>query len=279
MSAANTDPRNFIDEDKFPRLESLMVSRPVTFMRAGPRPSAAAATEMIYGDLFHVHKRGRGWVWGQMESGLTGRTFPGYVGWVRRSDLSDGFGEPTHKTTGISAPVFSKPDIKSHVKFCLPMNSVLMAEPVDNFFEFGPGYLHKEHALGLEQGSRHMDWISIAESLIGQPYIWGGVSSFGLDCSGLVQTALRTFGFDTPRDSDQQTELGQEIKVTDKLSGLKRGDLIFWKGHVGIMTSPSRLLHANAHHMMVAVEPLSTAQSRIAEIAGPITAIRRIDLN
>jgi len=150
-------------------------------------------------------------------------------------------------------------------------------EPAGDFLKTSTGYLHKEHIQTLSQASRHADWVSAAESLIGRPYIWGGISSLGLDCSGLVQTALRLCGLDAPRDSDQQAGMGESMSLSG-LDKLRRGDLIFWIGHVGIMTSQTRLLHANAHHMMVAAEPLSTARDRIRESAGPMTAIRRLKI-
>ena len=116
------------------------------------------------------------------------------------------------------------------------------------------------------------DWVAVAESLIGSPYRWGGRASTGLDCSALVQLALAVAGKPVPRDSGPQHDIGTALQ---RIDDLQRGDLVFWAGHVGIMQDGDRLLHANAHHMAVASEPLGVASRRIAAIAGPITALRR----
>jgi len=276
MSSLAADKRIFVDSSTFPRLETLTVSKPSTFMRAAPRPSGSAATEVIFGTRFHVHKTGRGWVWGQLESPLPGRLYPGYVGWVRRSDLSANSEQPSFKITALNAPVFSKSDIKSRVRFHLPLGATITGVSEDDYVRLDSGYIHKAHLALIDAPSTHPDWVAIAETLIGQTYVWGGVSSFGLDCSGLLQTALRVFGKDALRDSDQQAQMGEPVKIREDLSGLKRGDLVFWKGHVGVMISATRLLHANAYHMCVAAEPLAEAVNRIKQNAGPVTAIRRL---
>jgi len=272
MAASDPDPRNFIDKSQYPKIETLQVTAASTFMRRGPRPSAAAETELLYGTLFHVYKRGRGWVWGQAECQLPGSKYPGYVGWTRIRDLGPNLGRSTHKVTALSAPIFQQKDIKSPVVYHLPLASTFEGKRDGSFTKITDGYVHNNHISKISTPAHQNDWIAVAETMMGRPYVWGGVSSEGLDCSGLVQTALRVFGSDAPRDTDQQAGIGQAVKITNDLSGLKRGDLIFWKGHVGIMTSPSRLLHANAHHMMVASEPLVTAVKRI----GPVTGIRRL---
>lgn len=276
MTAELTDPRNFIDFKLWPRLETCRVSKPSSFLRSGPRTSSSAHTEILCGTLFHIHRKGRGWVWGQAECQLPGANLPGYIGWLRRSDLVKNTAPSTHKVSVLSAPVFSKANIKSRCDVHLPLNSTICAIPADEFLSWENKFLHKNHLAELSAPAKTADWVSIAESMIGRPYVWGGVSSQGLDCSGLVQTALRAFGSDAARDSDQQSCLGEPVKFTEDLLGLKRGDLVFWKGHVGVMTSPTRLLHANAHHMLVASEPLKTAVRRINKNAGSITAIRRL---
>ncbi len=110
---------------------------------------------------------------------------------------------------------------------------------------------------------------------LGAPYLWGGRDSLGLDCSGLVQQALYAVGAACPRDTDQQALLGESVPRSE----LARGDLVFWRGHVGMMLDETRLIHANAHHMAVAIEPLSAAVARIAgKGGGEPTAMRRLSL-
>ena len=122
------------------------------------------------------------------------------------------------------------------------------------------------------------DWVAVAEHFLETPYLWGGRTSEGIDCSGLVQTALMAAGIASPRDSDmQEAALGEPIAIDDRTAPLARGDLVFWKGHVGIMRDPDTLLHANGWHMKTVSEPLAEARDRIAASGGgKITSVRRL---
>ena len=114
---------------------------------------------------------------------------------------------------------------------------------------------------------------AIAERFLGVPYVWGGKTAAGLDCSGLIQTSLQAVGKASPRDTDMmESALGDAIAIED----VRRGDLVFWKSHMGVMLDETRLLHANAHHMLVAIEPLAEAVTRIEKVAGPVTAVKRL---
>jgi cell wall-associated NlpC family hydrolase len=124
-------------------------------------------------------------------------------------------------------------------------------------------------------GEYETDFVAVAERFLGTPYLWGGKTALGLDCSGLVQVALTACGVACPRDSDMQEEVLGTAVAAD-LSALRRGDLIFWKGHVAIVRGPDSLLHANAHHMAVAIEPVAQAVVRIRNAGSEITSIRRI---
>jgi cell wall-associated NlpC family hydrolase len=129
-----------------------------------------------------------------------------------------------------------------------------------------------------ELGAHEADWVGVAERLIETPYLWGGRTSEGIDCSGLVQTALMAAAVASPRDSDmQEATLGEPIAIDDGSAPLARGDLVFWKGHVGIMRDPVTLLHANGWHMKTVSEPLAEARDRIAATGGgEITSVRRL---
>ena len=124
---------------------------------------------------------------------------------------------------------------------------------------------------------RAPDFVEMAERFIGTPYLWGGRTRLGIDCSGLVQLTLEAAGISAPRDTDmQQAELGEEVAIPDVLDGMQRGDLIYWKGHVGIMADSVTLVHANAHHMQVAAETLPEAIERIAKLGAEIAAVKRL---
>ena len=126
--------------------------------------------------------------------------------------------------------------------------------------------------------AREEDFVAVAERFLHAPYLWGGKTSLGIDCSGLVQISLDAAGIAAPRDTDlQEKALGKPLAFDEELSGLKRGDLMFWPGHVGIMQDEARLLHANAHHMLVVSEPLRVVRDRIlASTSKPISAIKRL---
>ncbi len=121
--------------------------------------------------------------------------------------------------------------------------------------------------------AKAVDFVAVAESLLGAPYLWGGKTSLGIDCSGLVQVALQAAGLACPRDSDmQELSLGKLASPAD----LRRGDLVFWKGHVAIARDAKTLLHANAHHMMVAIEPFADAVLRVKTAGGDVTSVKRL---
>jgi len=230
----------------------------------------------MFGTQFVAYKVNRGWAWGQE---LSLSKHPGYVGYVPLKALSDTPSTSTHIVTAMKAPAFTKPNIKSQISMILPLNARLEAQAKrvsgDDFIRCESGYIHMRHVRALKSNVKEIDFVDIAEAHLGLPYIWGGISSDGLDCSGLVQSALRATGSDSARDSDQQAKIG--ISVNDG-QPLKRGDLVFWKGHVGIMQSSDHIIHANAYHMCVESEPLSDAMTRIQAIAGPVTDIRRLDI-
>jgi len=162
--------------------------------------------------------------------------------------------------------------MKSRPLESLPFGAKIAARPAEGGFRESPlGYIPTQH---LDQPLID-DFVVVAENLIGAPYLWGGASSFGLDCSALIQTALRATGQRAPRDSDmQEAMLGTALADDDRL---KRGDLIFWKGHIGVMRDSETLLHANAGAMAVALEPLDVAIARIAAAGdGPVTSRRRL---
>ena len=291
----SADPRIHLPRDCGPKIARYSVITPTASLRKKPSNAAAQESEIIYGQAFDVYRLSRGWAWGQL---VTPSQRPGYIGYVKAKSLGGAAPEPTNQVISMGAPVFTKPDIKSYIAMVLPLNALLSESSEgegEDFIHIGPKqYVHRKNtrllssqrsAEQIEEAHRRLleepptgpnDYVSVAEAHIGLPYIWGGVSSFGLDCSGLVQSSLRAAGCDVPRDSDMQmNEIGTAMPI--KLRGLARGDLIFWKGHVAIMSSETEIVHANAHHMKTAREPLKRAAQRIkASGGGDILAIRRL---
>ena len=213
-----------------------------------------------------------GWGWGQADR-------DGYVGYVALSGLTDGVIRPTHWVGTIRTYGFVAPSIRAPVAGLYSLNALMTVEAAadERFVKVARlGYVPVHH-LSPIGGHLAADPAGVAERFLGAPYLWGGRDSLGLDCSGLVQQALYACGRACPRDSDQQQALGAPLDIGADLRGLKRSDLVFWKGHVGIMLDAQRLLHANAHHMATAIEPLAEAVARIeATGSGRPAAFRRL---
>ncbi len=246
------------------------VMMPVIPLHKAPASASMMDTQLLLGTEFDIYDIHNGWAWGQEVQ----RGGKGYVGYVPNMALARGAAAPTHRISAIRAPVFIKPDLKTAIRTTLPLNAKLSVDGRDGDYYRIPdmGYVHRHHINAIKDASE--DFVSIAELHLGLPYVWGGISPDGVDCSGLVQTSLRAVGKDALRDADmQEATIGTEIA---KDAGLKRGDLIFWKGHVGMMRDAETLLHANAYHMKVASEPLADAITRIEKTAGPVTSIRRL---
>lgn len=275
-----SDSRVTLPENIGSKLYVRRVTVSNTFMRRAPNDMAACDTEVLFGEYLDVYKETDDWAWGQLRTDFATdqieRKYSGYIGWVPKTALGDGDDAPTHIITAIRAPIFSAPDIKSPVTMTLHLNALVRARAHDDKFSkiAGAGFVHNHHIASRPQ---YDDFVSVAEAHLGLPYIWGGISTDGLDCSGLVRSSLRAVGQDAPRDADQQqAELGFLIDRYFKI--LERGDLVFWKGHVGIMQDNTYLIHANATHMCVKSEPLSEATKRIKPQSGRITAIKRLKI-
>ncbi len=233
-------------------------------VRGAPNEAASAVTELLHGEAFHMLDARAGWAWG-----YCGHDH--YVGYVPM----DALGEPLEAThvTNAHAPVFAAADIKTPVRMLLPA-AARLAGTMDGFFlATGQGHVHVRHLTTPE--ARETDWVGVAERTLGTPYVWGGRGGLGLDCSGLVQTALAACGIAAPRDTDQQAqEIGEALPDNAEL---RRGDIIFFPGHVGLMMDSVNLIHANAHWMAVTSEPLADVIARLKDRhEQPVTGRRRI---
>jgi cell wall-associated NlpC family hydrolase len=247
------------------------VIEPQAPLRHDPRPDAPLDTEALKGEAVTIYDTNdEGWAWGQLAS-------DGYVGWLPANALAQPGAAATHKVAALRTFAFPGPSIKLPPVESLPLGARLaVTGAVDRMAVTAAGaYVPAVHLMPLDQNES--DFVAVAERFLGVPYLWGGKTALGLDCSGLVQIALTACGLSCPRDSDMQEQaLGTPVAVTAWPSGLARGDLIFWKGHVGIVLDPSNLLHANAFHMAVTIEPLTPAIARIASGGSTITGVRRL---
>jgi hypothetical protein len=247
--------------------EAREVIEPQVPLRRSPEPDAPLDTEALMGERVTIYETSEeGWAWGQLDA-------DGYVGFMPASGLAAPGPTPTHRVSALRTLVFPAPSFKFPPIGALPLGARLAVEHSEGRFvrTTSGSYVPAPHLAPVE--SREGDFVAVAERFLGTPYQWGGKTSLGLDCSGLVQVALAACGFACPRDSDMQQVAVGEV-VTD--GPRRRGDLIFWRGHVAIARDESTMIHANAFHMAVAIEPIDQAIARIRASDGEVTCVRRV---
>jgi cell wall-associated NlpC family hydrolase len=249
----------------------MRVIEPVTALRPQPARDVGIDTEVVFGERLRAFDEIEGWAYVQAVR-------DDYVGFVSANALEGAGAEPTHRLCTLRSYIYAGPSIKVPDPVLIVEGALLTVLRVEGDFAVldSGGYVFARHLAPI--GSAEPDYVSVAERYIGTPYLWGGRTSLGLDCSGLVQTALRAAGVEAPRDSDMLERFYPvSLPITLNFTNLQRGDAIFWKGHVGVMRDSTTLLHANGHHMAVASEPLADAAARIlAKSFGPVTSIRRL---
>ena len=235
-------------------------------VRCAPSPGARAVSQLIRGEGFALLDLAGGWGWGRC-------LHDDYVGYIPAAALGP-LPAATHVVTVPLALVFAQADIKAPVAARLPIGALVEGKEEGGFLTTADGFVHARHVEPV--GAAGGDPVEFAERLIGWPYLWGGRGAGGIDCSGLVQRALGLAGIAAPRDSDQQRDtVGRAL---DDAEPLRRGDLVFFPGHVGMMVDGDRLIHATAHWMAVVVEPLADVIGRLAtDHARPVSARRRIE--
>ena len=240
-------------------------------LRREPRPDAPLDTEALRGERVFVYDaNAEGWVWGQLAGDH-------YVGWLPSAALAPPGPAPTHNVAALRTFVFPGPSIKLPPLEALPFGAALNIARIEDRLAvtLSGGYVPAAHLKPI--GDRERDFVAVAERFVGTPYLWGGKTALGLDCSGLVQIALSACGLPCPRDSDmQEGALGGAVDHMAPSFKLERGDLIFWSGHVAIARDRDSLVHANAFHMAVVVEPAVEAIARIRGIGSQITSVRRL---
>ncbi|MCC8935841.1 C40 family peptidase [Bradyrhizobium sp. Arg68] len=246
------------------------VSDAIAPLRRAPASDAEQMTQALKGERVTIYDRnGEGWAWGQLGD-------DGYVGWIPDAALTKPGAAPTHKVTALRTLAFPGPSIKLPPAEALALGTKLTVIREDGPFAVTREgwHLPRQHVAPLEVMAK--DFVAVAEQFVGTPYLWGGKSSLGIDCSGLVQVALTAAGTGCPRDSDmQQDGLGRALTAAEAKHP-QRGDLIFWKGHVAIVRDATTIVHANAHHMATVVENTQAAIARIKAAGSEVAAIKRL---
>jgi len=256
-----------VEAARFVEGERHDVVEPIAGLWRTPSHEARLVTQALLGERMIVYETNdEGWAWGQLET-------DGYVGWLSANALGKAGKAPTHKVSVPRTLGFPGPDIKLTPAVALPMGARLAIVRQDERFAVTANGWHVPAMHLAPFKAKQNDFVAIAEEFLNAPYLWGGKTSLGLDCSGLVQVALQAAGIACPRDSDmQELALGK----LSSLGELRRGDLVFWKGHVAIARNGESLLHANAYHMMVAIEPAAEAVARIKAAGSDVTSVKRL---
>lgn len=251
--------------------EALQVVKPTLPLRRAAEKTLPYETELLFGEMFDVYALENGFAWGQAKR-------DGYVGYVEAQGLEAAIRPPTHRVCALRSFVYPSASIKTSPILALPYNALVNVQAWEGDYAKTPeGYLHAAHLAAL--GDRARDPVAEAERFIGIPYLWGGKSSLGLDCSGLVENACFACGLPALRDSDmQETSLGLEKTTPERGQDYQRGDLLFWPGHVAIAQGNGQMIHANAHHMMVVSEPIDAAITRIAARGIALRSVRHLPI-
>lgn len=263
-----------VEAARFTAGRAAVIASPVADLRSRPDAGAGLDTQLLCGDRVRVFDEGDGWAWIQAER-------DSYVGYVQATSLGDpASAQPSHRVAVPRSFVYAQADLKSPAIAAHSLGASLAV--VDTAETRGTRYAMLAGGGAMIEAHLHPlaaavdDFVAVAETLERTPYLWGGASAFGIDCSGLVQLSLRMAGRDVPRDTDMQAEaLGKALDAPLSGHGLHRGDLVFWKGHVAIMLDAETIIHANGHTMMVSRERLHDAITRIAYLYGQPTGFRR----
>jgi len=239
-------------------------------LRRAPANDAPLMTEILFGEDVVVFENRDGWLWVQSE-------LDGYVGYAPATSVRDQRFAPTHQVSALRSFLYPVPDMKAPPLDCLTQTTTVRVEEADEKFSrlAGGTWVYSKHLDPV--GTVATDPLAEARRYMGVPYLWGGRSSLGLDCSALIQLVLASCGLAAPRDTDmQQRAIGEPVAFDGNASGLRTGDLVYWPDHVGIFQAPDRIVHANATDMQVSDWDLAELIAHVRRLDGnDVSAVRR----
>jgi len=231
------------------------------FMKSEPTESSPLETECLFGETVEILDESLDWVYCKLNT-------DSYHGWVKKEGLGK-TKNPTHRVIANRSFVYADKNPKSNYLLYLPLGAQLVVNNIQSEWaevslynnKIQCGYVPSKHIVNLNHKVK--DWVAIAELSLGTPYKWGGRDTIGIDCSALLQLSYQTYGEIIPRNTSQQVQLKK--KCIKDIDDLKRGCVVFWKGHVGIMIDKFNCIHANAFHMQTKIEPLNQIVNRIGK--------------
>ncbi len=260
-----------VEARRFVSPRQMRVAGCVVPLKRAPSPSAALDSQLLFGEKVNVFEERDGWAWVQNRT-------DDYVGYVPASALDEIPDPATHRLTVLSSYLYPKPDLKSPTRQRITLGARLavLGQQAGYSQVAGGGWVYSRHLAVLAE--YEPDYVATALLFLGAPYLWGGRESAGLDCSALVQLALDRAGIPCPRDSDQQEACLGEGQTEAGARPLRRGDLVYFPGHVAIALDETQVLNANAHAMLVSIEPIADLVARVETESGGtgITSVRRI---
>jgi cell wall-associated NlpC family hydrolase len=242
------------------------------FMKTEPTETSPLETECLFGETLEILDETLDWVYCRLNT-------DSYNGWVKKEGLGK-TKNPTHRVITNRSFVYADKNAKSNYLLYLPLGAQLVIENIQSEWaeislynnKTQVGYVPSRHIVSLDH--RVKDWVAIAELSLGTPYKWGGRDTIGIDCSALLQLSYQTYGENIPRNTSQQVKLKK--KHINDFDDLKRGCVVFWKGHVGIMIDEFNCIHANAFHMQTKIEPLNHIINRMGK---NFNIIKMMDFN
>lgn len=262
-----------VEATRFAEGQPYHVAVPIAPLRPQPSIEADLDTEALAGEAVTVFEVENGWAWCQLAG-------DGYVGYVPADMLAAGApSAATHKVRARETIAYSEPTARSKPQRSWLFGAALqaVADAPENFLELEDGtFVGSRHVEAIDAIAP--DYVATAATMLGAPYLWGGKSIRGIDCSGLVQLSLQRAGIDCPRDTDMQAgALPGDLKITDNiLRELQRGDIVYWPGHVGLMIDETQLIHANGTNMSTTIDPVELIAGRSRKVGPIVAAVKRL---